>query len=230
MNADLGTSPALRSAHVPSAGGVLDEVPGRARRSRRRRGLDGAHPAGPAAGAGARRTAARGVTESVLALSSFDYEVSARAGVDATVAEPGRALVSGRLLAEITRSLPAQPVDMVDRGLACRLTCGSARFTLPTLPVEDYPTLPQMPGGDRDRRLRRVRRRGRPGRDRRRPRRHAAGADRRPGRDRGRPADPGGDRPLPARRPRAALAAGAAGHLRPSPWCRPAPWPRRRSR
>jgi len=23
--------------------------------------------------------------------------------------------------------------------------CGSARFTLPTMPVEDYPTLPEMP-------------------------------------------------------------------------------------
>src|SRR5690606_6768393 len=25
------------------------------------------------------------------------------------------------------------------------IVCGSARFTLPTMPVEDYPTLPEMP-------------------------------------------------------------------------------------
>ena len=35
--------------------------------------------------------------------------------VDADVAEPGTALVPGRLLAEITRSLPALAVDVADR-------------------------------------------------------------------------------------------------------------------
>jgi DNA polymerase-3 subunit beta len=80
-----------------------------------------------------------------LTLSSFDYEVSAQVGVEVTVAEDGRALVSGRLLAEITRSLPAQPVDIAVEGARMTVTCGSARFTLPTLPVDDYPTLPDMP-------------------------------------------------------------------------------------
>lgn len=80
-----------------------------------------------------------------LALSSFDYEVSANAQIDCTVAEPGKVLVSGRLLAEISRSLPAQPVDVAVEGARVVLSCGSARFTLPTLPVDDYPTLPEMP-------------------------------------------------------------------------------------
>jgi DNA polymerase-3 subunit beta len=80
-----------------------------------------------------------------LSLSSFDYEVSAQVGVEVTAAEEGRALVSGRLLAEITRSLPAQPVDIATDGSRMVVTCGAARFTLPTLPVDDYPTLPEMP-------------------------------------------------------------------------------------
>ena len=42
-----------------------------------------------------------------LTLSSFDYEVSAQATVPVAVEEDGDLLVSGRLLAEITRSLPA---------------------------------------------------------------------------------------------------------------------------
>jgi len=46
-----------------------------------------------------------------LVLSCFDYEVSARVRVAAEVAEPGTALVPGRLLAEITRSLPPQPAE-----------------------------------------------------------------------------------------------------------------------
>jgi DNA polymerase-3 subunit beta len=80
-----------------------------------------------------------------LALSSFDYEVSANARINAEVAQSGKALVSGRLLAEISRSLPAQPVDLSLESGRVALTCGSARFTLPTLPVEDYPSLPEMP-------------------------------------------------------------------------------------
>ena len=88
---------------------------------------------------------AGGAQTAGLALSSFDYEISAHAGIDATVAEPGRVLVSGRLLAEISRSLPAQPVDVAVDGARVVVTCGSARFTLPMLPVDDYPTLPEMP-------------------------------------------------------------------------------------
>ncbi|MEO8328599.1 MAG: DNA polymerase III subunit beta [Candidatus Nanopelagicales bacterium] len=85
--------------------------------------------------------------DSGLTLSSFDYEVSARVEVPGEVSEPGKALVSGRLLADITRSLPARPVDVVteesDRKVV--VTCGSSRFTLQTLPSEDYPALPDMP-------------------------------------------------------------------------------------
>jgi DNA polymerase-3 subunit beta len=80
-----------------------------------------------------------------LALSSFDYEVSAAVSVEIAASEGGRTLVSGRLLAEITRSLPAQPVDIVTEGARMVVTCGTARFTLPTLPVDDYPSLPDMP-------------------------------------------------------------------------------------
>jgi DNA polymerase III subunit beta len=79
-----------------------------------------------------------------LVLSCFDYEVSARAEVDAEVSEPGTVLVPGRLLAEITRSLPSLPVEFADDPEGVSLTCGSASFTLVTLPVEDYPDLPAL--------------------------------------------------------------------------------------
>ncbi len=84
--------------------------------------------------------------EDGLSVSAFDYEVSSRIDVPATVTAPGRVLVPGRLLADIVRSLPAQPVDLKLEGARVVLTCGAARFTLPTLPVEDYPALPAMPG------------------------------------------------------------------------------------
>jgi DNA polymerase III subunit beta len=81
-----------------------------------------------------------------LTLSSFDYEVSGRVAVGAEVDEPGRVLVSGRLLADIARALPAAPVTVTSEGSRVEVRCGRSSFTLPTLPVEDYPTLPEMPG------------------------------------------------------------------------------------
>lgn len=81
-----------------------------------------------------------------LRLSGFDYETSARADVPAEVAEGGRALVSGRLLADICRALPAHQAELGLEGQRVTLTCGNARFTLQTMPVEDYPALPAMPG------------------------------------------------------------------------------------
>jgi DNA polymerase-3 subunit beta len=80
-----------------------------------------------------------------LTLSSFDYDVSAQARVPVEAEEEGEALVSGRLLAEITRSLPARPVEITTDGARATLTCGSATFTLLTMPTEDYPSLPEMP-------------------------------------------------------------------------------------
>ena len=80
-----------------------------------------------------------------LQLSTFDYETSARATLNADVSEEGQALVSGRLLSDICRSLPSKAVDVSLDGPKVVITCGAARFTLPTMAVEDYPTLPAMP-------------------------------------------------------------------------------------
>src|SRR4051794_11922739 len=85
------------------------------------------------------------VDGSQLSVSGFDYEVSARAEADVQSGESGRVLVPGRLLAEITRALPPHPVDITAEGPRLSIACGNARFSLPTLPVEDYPSLPSMP-------------------------------------------------------------------------------------
>jgi DNA polymerase-3 subunit beta len=85
------------------------------------------------------------VTDGRLQVSGFDYEVSSQVSIEVQADADGAALVSGRLLAEITKALPAKPVDIAAVGAHLELVCGSARFTLPTMPVEDYPTLPEMP-------------------------------------------------------------------------------------
>jgi len=80
-----------------------------------------------------------------VTLSSFDSTTSAQVTMPAEVTDEGTVLVSGRLLNEIARSLPNKPVDMESDHTQVELTCGSARFSLQTLPVDEYPTLPEMP-------------------------------------------------------------------------------------
>jgi DNA polymerase-3 subunit beta len=85
------------------------------------------------------------VTDDQLSISGFDLEASTEVDLEVAAAAPGQALVSGRLLADITRALPPHPVDVTVDGSRLTISCGSARFTLPTMPVEDYPRLPTMP-------------------------------------------------------------------------------------
>jgi DNA polymerase-3 subunit beta len=80
-----------------------------------------------------------------LTIAAFDFDVSAEVQVPAEIASPGTVLVSGRLLSDITRALPAKPVDVSVDGSRMLLNCGSAKFSLPAMPVEDYPTLPALP-------------------------------------------------------------------------------------
>ena len=79
-----------------------------------------------------------------LVLSSFDYEVSARTEIAAKVEEPGRVLVSGRLLANIASRLPNAPVTFSTDEGRITVACGAGQFTLLSMPVDEYPTLPQV--------------------------------------------------------------------------------------
>lgn len=79
-----------------------------------------------------------------VTLSAFDYEFSARTSIAADVVEPGRALVSGRLLADIASRLPAAPVTVTTDDGRVAVRCGSGRFQLLSMPVEEYPALPEI--------------------------------------------------------------------------------------
>lgn len=82
-----------------------------------------------------------------LTLSAFDYEASARTTIEATVDEPGTILVHGRLLSDISSRLPNAPIEIsVDDEGGIALRCGSAQFTLASMPVEEYPSIPEVSG------------------------------------------------------------------------------------
>ena len=80
-----------------------------------------------------------------VTLSGSDLETSAKAKFKAEISQKGKVLVPGRLLAEISRSLPAKPISFVLEGTRVLVSAGSAKFTLPTLPLSEYPTLPELP-------------------------------------------------------------------------------------
>jgi len=80
-----------------------------------------------------------------VTLSASDLETSAKSVFSADVKEPGRVLVPGRLLSEISKNLPNKPVSFNLDGTRVLVTAGSAKFTLPTLPINEYPNLPNLP-------------------------------------------------------------------------------------
>jgi len=80
-----------------------------------------------------------------ITLTGSDLETSTKAIIKADIQEKGTVLVPGRLLAEIARSLPAKPISFVLDGTRVLVSAGSAKFTLPTLPVNEYPQLPTLP-------------------------------------------------------------------------------------
>lgn len=77
-----------------------------------------------------------------LTISSFDYEVSSRTEIAAEVSTAGRALVSGRLLGEIANRLPHSDVEISLVESRVEVRCGSSSFSLPAMPVEEYPQVP----------------------------------------------------------------------------------------
>ena len=80
-----------------------------------------------------------------IVLSGSDLETASRATADAEVAAPGKVLVPGKILADISRSLPNKPVTIQLDGTRVLVNAGSAKFTLPVLPINEYPNLPEMP-------------------------------------------------------------------------------------
>ena len=80
-----------------------------------------------------------------VVLSGSDLETASRATTDADVATAGKVLVPGKLLADISRSLPNKPVTIQLDGTRVLVNAGSAKFTLPVLPINEYPNLPEMP-------------------------------------------------------------------------------------
>ena len=83
--------------------------------------------------------------DGALQLSAFDYEVSARHHIEAGVDEAGSALVQGKLLADIIKSLPGEKTYLSTDDSKLTITSGKSTFTLQLMPDSEYPDLPVVP-------------------------------------------------------------------------------------
>ena len=81
-----------------------------------------------------------------LHLAATDMEVSLRATVDAGVQAEGTAVVPGRLLLDIARSLPEGEVTVEHKPeeAVVVVSAGSATYRLHTYSTEDFPRLPEV--------------------------------------------------------------------------------------
>jgi DNA polymerase III subunit beta len=81
-----------------------------------------------------------------LHLAATDMEVSLRASAEAQVTEEGVAVVPGRLLLDIARSLPEGEVTIEHRPeeAVVVVAAGSATYRLHTYSTEDFPRLPEV--------------------------------------------------------------------------------------
>jgi DNA polymerase-3 subunit beta len=87
------------------------------------------------------------VGEGRAELEATDMELGVRVGLETGDSSPGHAVIPGRLLLDVVRSLPTDELTLEYRGAQqdVEVVSGPARFHLRTLPPEDFPKLPQVP-------------------------------------------------------------------------------------
>jgi DNA polymerase-3 subunit beta len=87
------------------------------------------------------------VDEHGAELEATDMELGLRVALEPKESSPGHAVIPGRLLLDVVRSLPAEELSLEYRSAQqdVEVVSGPARFHLRTLPPEDFPKLPQVP-------------------------------------------------------------------------------------
>jgi DNA polymerase-3 subunit beta len=85
------------------------------------------------------------VNDKALTCSGFDYDVAAGASLTVDAGSPGTVLVSGRMFAALTATLPGKPATVTADDTALHLRCAGVKLSFPLMVVEDYPTLPDAP-------------------------------------------------------------------------------------
>ena len=80
-------------------------------------------------------------------LQATDMELGVRVSLETSDSSPGHAVIPGRLLLDVVRSLPTDQLSLEYRSSQqdVEVVSGPAKFHLRTLPAEDFPRLPEAP-------------------------------------------------------------------------------------
>jgi DNA polymerase III subunit beta len=81
--------------------------------------------------------------EDKLALHATDLEIYMRNVFSAKVETPGRVVVNGRLVSDIVKNIDNELVKLEAKENQLFIEGGKSRFSLRTLPVEDFPVMPE---------------------------------------------------------------------------------------
>ncbi len=76
-----------------------------------------------------------------LTCRATDLEVAAEITIPVSIDRPGRALLPGRLLAQLVARFPQAPVEIDGEPDRLQISCGRATFHVRGMQVEDFPTL-----------------------------------------------------------------------------------------
>jgi DNA polymerase III subunit beta len=82
-------------------------------------------------------------SDGTLTCRATDLEVAAEVSIPAQIDEPGRALLPGRLLAQLVARFPDAPVELSGGEDRVEIRCGRATFHVRGMTAEDFPALPQ---------------------------------------------------------------------------------------
>ena len=74
-----------------------------------------------------------------LQLSAFNYQISSCHHIEAGIDEEGSILILGKLMADITKSLPAEKTYLKSENNTLTITSGKSTFTLQLMPLGEYP-------------------------------------------------------------------------------------------
>ena len=87
------------------------------------------------------------VEEGRAELEATDMELGVRVALETTESSPGHAVIPGRLLLDVVRSLPTDQLSLEYRSAQqdVEVVAGPSKFHLRTLPPEDFPKLPEAP-------------------------------------------------------------------------------------
>jgi DNA polymerase-3 subunit beta len=80
-------------------------------------------------------------------LEATDMELGVRVSLETAESSAGHAVIPGRLLLDVVRSLPTDQLSLEYRSAQqdVELVAGPSKFHLRTLPPEDFPNLPEAP-------------------------------------------------------------------------------------